>query len=63
MFDLINIFDEFLPQLLLYPNLTDPLNGDAAKLLQNDPEKYDLKIKDYVKKFASENDFLIKKIR
>ena len=61
MFDLINIFDEFLPQLLLYPNPTDPLNGDAAKLLQSDPEKYNLKIKDYVKKFASENDIFDKK--
>ena len=61
MFDLINIFDEFLPQLLLYPNPTDPLNGDAAKLLQSDPEKYNLKIKDYIKKFASENDIFDKK--
>ena len=55
MFDLINIFDEFLPQLLLYPNPSDPLNGEAAKLLQSDPDKYNKKIKDYVKKFASED--------
>jgi ubiquitin-conjugating enzyme E2 H len=55
MFDLINIFDEFLPQLLLYPNPSDPLNGEAAKLLQSDPDKYNMKIKDYVKKFASED--------
>ena len=55
MFDLINIFDEFLPQLLLYPNPSDPLNGEAAKLMQSDPDKYNKKIKDYVKKFASED--------
>ena len=55
MFDLINIFDVFLPQLLLYPNPADPLNGDAARLLQKDPEKYNKKIKEYVKKYASED--------
>jgi ubiquitin-conjugating enzyme E2 H len=55
MYDLINIFDTFLPQLLLYPNPTDPLNGEAARLLLKDPDKYKDKIKEYVKKYASEH--------
>ncbi len=54
MYDLINIFDTFLPQLLLYPNPTDPLNGDAARLLLKDVEKYNEKVKEYVKKYAYE---------
>ena len=45
MFDMINIFEVFLPQLLRYPNPTDPLNGEAAALLMRDPKTYDLKVK------------------
>jgi ubiquitin-conjugating enzyme E2 H len=55
MYDLINIFDTFLPQLLLYPNPTDPLNGEAAKLYLKDIDKFRERVKDYVKKYASEN--------
>lgn len=53
MFDLVNVFEVFLPQLLAYPNPTDPLNGDAASLLMRDPKTYDAKVKDYVKRYAS----------
>lgn len=53
MFDLVNVFEVFLPQLLRYPNPTDPLNGEAASLLMRDPKSYDAKVKDYVKRYAS----------
>ena len=43
--DLINVFEVFLPQLLLYPNPTDPLNGEAASLLMREPETYNGKVK------------------
>ena len=43
--DLKNIFDTFLPQLLLYPNPTGPLNGEAAALMMREPEKYAARIK------------------
>jgi ubiquitin-conjugating enzyme E2 H len=43
--DLINVFEVFLPQLLLYPNPTDPLNGEAAALMMRDREHYEQKVK------------------
>ena len=52
MYDLVNIFQIFLPQLLLYPNPKDPLNSDAARLLMTDEKAFNLKVKDYVKKYA-----------
>ena len=42
---MINIFEVFLPQLLRYPNPTDPLNGEAAALLMREPAKYEVKVK------------------
>ncbi|MCJ1377464.1 hypothetical protein MMC17_000559 [Xylographa soralifera] len=50
---MINIFEVFLPQLLRYPNPTDPLNGEAAALLMREPKSYDAKVKEYVSKYAT----------
>lgn len=41
----MNIFEVFLPQLLLYPNASDPLNGEAAALLMREPEQYAIRVK------------------
>ena len=73
MFDLINIFEIFLPQLLLYPNPTDPLNAEAAALHMKNMDKFKERVshsypvwlililwsqvKEYVKKFASSENF------
>ena len=53
MFDMINIFEVFLPQLLRYPNPADPLNGDAAVLLIREPRTYEAKVRDYVSRYAT----------
>lgn len=53
MYDMINIFEVFLPQLLRYPNPSDPLNGEAAALLMREPKAYDAKVKEYVMRYAS----------
>src|SRR4051812_27208308 len=45
MYDMVNIFEVFLPQLLRYPNPTDPLNGEAAALLLREPKQYESKVK------------------
>ena len=55
-FELKNIFEEFLPQLLLYPNPSDPLNADAADLLLHHKKKYEEKVKKYVKLYAKDKD-------
>jgi len=53
MFDLLNVFEVFLPQLLLYPNPTDPLNGEAAALMMREPEHYEARIRECVAKYAN----------
>jgi hypothetical protein len=45
MFDMVNIFEVFLPQLLRYPNPADPLNGEAAALYIKEQKSYDAKVK------------------
>uniref|UniRef100_A0A1I8AZ37 Ubiquitin-conjugating enzyme E2 H n=1 Tax=Meloidogyne hapla TaxID=6305 RepID=A0A1I8AZ37_MELHA len=54
LYDLSNIFESFLPQLLTYPNPTDPLNGEAASLYLHKPEEFKIKCAEYVRKYATE---------
>ncbi|KMZ63392.1 putative Ubiquitin-conjugating enzyme h [Zostera marina] len=56
MFDLVNVFEVFLPQLLLYPNPSDPLNGEAASLMLSDKATYDSKVKEYIERYAKPED-------
>ncbi|KAK9280200.1 hypothetical protein L1049_013887 [Liquidambar formosana] len=56
MFDLVNVFEVFLPQLLLYPNPSDPLNGEAAALMMRDRTTYEQRVKEYCEKYAKPED-------
>ncbi|XP_047976206.1 ubiquitin-conjugating enzyme E2 4-like [Salvia hispanica] len=56
MFDLVNVFEVFLPQLLLYPNPSDPLNGEAAALMMRDRDVYNQRVKEYCEKYAKPTD-------
>eukprot|EP01018_Ginkgo_biloba_P012402 Gb_17601 [translate_table: standard] len=56
MFDLLNVFETFLPQLLLYPNPTDPLNGEAASLMMSDKDLYETRVRAYCAKYAKAED-------
>lgn len=57
MYDLVNIFETFLPQLLTYPNPTDPLNGEAAAMQMREPDRYQARVKEYVTKYARPEHF------
>jgi len=54
MFDLANIFEMFLPQLLTYPNPADPLNPRAASLMNQDAKLYETTVRQYVDKYAKD---------
>eukprot|EP00792_Barthelona_sp_PAP020_P003789 TRINITY_DN1650_c0_g1_i1.p1 TRINITY_DN1650_c0_g1~~TRINITY_DN1650_c0_g1_i1.p1 ORF type:complete len:191 (+),score=46.28 TRINITY_DN1650_c0_g1_i1:324-896(+) len=53
MYDLNNIFETFLPQLLRYPNPTDPMNLEAARMMLNKPELFNQKATETVLRYAS----------
>lgn len=50
----MNVFEVFLPQLLLYPNPSDPLNGEAAALMMRDRAAYEQRVKGNENFFLSE---------
>lgn len=52
MFDLLNVFEVFLPQLLTYPNAADPLNGEAAALYLKDPDRFKERVREHIKRYA-----------
>lgn len=56
MYDLSNIVEMFLPQLLSYPNPLDPLNSEAAQLYSNDILKYECVVKEYIKMYCVKNE-------
>lgn len=41
----MNVFEVFLPQLLLYPNPSDPLNREAGALMMEDSDAYEQTVK------------------
>ena len=53
-YDLMHIFDYFLPQLFALPEPSDPYNIQAANLLMASPENYKVKVKEYIQKYATE---------
>jgi len=52
LYDLSNIFESFLPQLLAYPNPKDPLNVEAATLLLRSPTEYRRRVQEYIRRYA-----------
>tara|TARA_B100000427_G_C15452972_1_gene570421 strand:- start:388 stop:924 length:537 start_codon:yes stop_codon:yes gene_type:complete len=55
LYDLVNIFEMFLPQLLTYPNPSDPLNPHAASLMIQDKNLYEETVRQYVCNYANTN--------
>jgi ubiquitin-conjugating enzyme E2 H len=52
LYSLVNVFQMFLPQLLTYPNMSDPLNSQAASTWMKDRSQYEEKVKEYVRLYA-----------
>jgi len=60
-YDLLNILNIFLPELLQNPNAKDPYNSEAAKLYNECLIKYKQKVKEYIGRYASNLEDLIPK--
>ena len=58
IYTLNHIIEIFLPQLLTYPNCDDPLNIEAADLMQNNLQKYNKKVKEFNEKYALTNEYV-----
>ncbi|KAI5192470.1 ubiquitin-conjugating enzyme E2 H [Nematocida minor] len=52
LYDVLNIVETFLPQLLAYPNPDDPLNIEAGRLFRESKEEYEKKVGEYVSQYA-----------
>ena len=55
MYSLFNIIDVFLPQLLTYPNPSDPLNIKASEEMLNNISLFEENIKINIEKYAKKN--------
>ena len=55
MYSLFNIIDVFLPQLLIYPNPSDPLNIKASEEMLNNTKLFEENVKINIEKFAKNN--------
>lgn len=53
IYDLLNVINEFIPELLRNPNDRDPYNTEASKLLTSNLEGYKKYIREHIKKNAS----------
>jgi len=58
LYSLVNVFEVFLPQLLTYPNPSDPLNPEAASLLMRNKQTFDQKVREHVQLNASREQWL-----
>ncbi|XP_038691179.1 ubiquitin-conjugating enzyme E2-23 kDa-like [Tripterygium wilfordii] len=61
MYQLRNVFDDFLPQLLTYPNPYDPLNKEAAALMIRDLTAYEQKVKEHCQRYAKKPEDVVAK--
>ncbi|KAK7866199.1 hypothetical protein R5R35_001414 [Gryllus longicercus] len=57
LFNLQNIFECFLPQLLAYPNPVDPINAEAAALFIDKPGEFHEMVSQFVRKYATEETY------